>query len=228
MKAVVSLSGGMDSAVVLAEAISRGREVLAVTFQYTSKHNVWERQKAWELARTLNVQSRLVNIGNVLAHMKSDLLESGGPLPEGHYEEESMRRTVVPGRNTIFAAVLLGIAESEKADEVWLGVHAGDHHIYPDCRPGWVEAMGRVMREATDSWVQLLAPFLHHTKADILKRGLELKVPFRLTRTCYSDQEIACGRCGACQERLEAFRLVGEEDPLPYANREILPKGGVK
>lgn len=225
MKAIVSLSGGMDSATVLAEALSEGRSVRAVGFTYGSKHNRWENAAARALAAHYGVPYRLIDLSAVMAGFDSDLLLSGGPVPEGHYETENMRRTVVPGRNTIFNAILLGIAESEKAGEVWVGIHAGDHFIYPDCRPTYYRAMAEVMDRASDGAVKLRAPFLDVTKKEILQRGFELGVPYRLTRTCYADQEIACGRCGSCQERLDAHAALGREDPLPYASRTLLPKG---
>ena len=222
MKAIVSLSGGVDSATVLAQSISEGREVLAIGFAYGSKHNQWENQAAVKLAVHYQVPFRLVDLSGVMAGFSSDLLRSGGNIPEGHYQAESMRRTVVPGRNTIFAAILLGIAQSEGAGEIWLGVHAGDHHIYPDCRPDWLRAMLQVVELSSEGKVTLRAPFMHCSKVSIVKRGLQKDVPYQITRTCYKDQEIACGKCGSCQERLEAFRLNGVEDPLPYESREIL------
>ena len=141
---------------------------------------------------------------------------TGGDIPEGHYEDVSMERTVVPGRNTIFCAILSGLAESEGFEEIWLGLHAGDHAIYPDCRPGFYTSMRKTLHEATDGKVDLQAPFLYVTKADILKRGMELKVPYEKTRTCYKNQAIACGRCGSCSERRMSFDSLGLKDPIAY------------
>jgi len=225
MKAIVSLSGGMDSATVLAAALEEGRAAECVGFRYGSKHNPYENAAAAAVAAHYGAPYRLLDLSGVMAGFRSDLLAAGGPVPEGHYEAESMRRTVVPGRNTIFAAVLLGLAQSEGAGEVWLGVHAGDHHIYPDCRPEWVDRMGAVMSAASEGAVTCRAPFLHQTKEGILRYGQARAVPYRLTRTCYKDQPVACGRCGSCQERLAAFAALGAEDPLPYEARDLLPKG---
>lgn len=226
LKALVSLSGGMDSAVVLARCVAQHGEdhVQAVGFTYGSKHNAYEWPKAQALAKHYGAGYHLIDLTAVMREFASDLLKTGGEVPEGHYEAESMRRTVVPFRNGIFTAVLAGLAESLGAGEVWLGVHAGDHHIYPDCRPEFVYSMNHAVCHGTDHKVMLWAPFQGKTKAEILKVGLALGVPFRLTRTCYCDQPVACGRCGSCQERLEAFAKNGVEDPLEYESRELLPK----
>jgi 7-cyano-7-deazaguanine synthase len=166
----------------------------------------------------------LIDLYGIMLHFKSDLMLSGGEIPEGHYEAESMRRTVVPGRNSIFASILLGVAQSEGAEEIWLGIHAGDHFIYPDCRPEWVTPTRQVIRVASNDQIDLWTPFLQVDKSDILLKGFTLGVPYQLTRTCYKDQAIACGRCGSCQERLAAFRKIGREDPIEYEFRGELSK----
>jgi len=147
-------------------------------------------------------------------------LLTGGDIPEGHYEDESMSRTVVPGRNIIFASILTGVAWSLGAEEVWLGIHQGDHAIYPDCRPEFYRAMNEAVTLGTDGKVVLKAPFLDTNKTGILRRGLFLNVPYGYTRTCYKEQEIACGKCGSCQERLEAFAECGLTDPVEYETKE--------
>ena len=225
MKAIVSLSGGMDSTTVLGVAVRRHPgDVLAAGFVYPSKHNRHEQEAAEKAAAHYGVPFRRVDLSGVFAGFRSDLLLTGGAVPEGHYEAESMKATVVPFRNGIFLAVLVGLAESLEAEEVWAGQHAGDHHIYPDCRPPFVAAFKAATEQGTDGNVTLVTPFLFQTKADILRLGLDFDVPYHLTRTCYTDGPVACGRCGACQERLEAFRLNGAEDPLEYQTREVLPK----
>lgn len=224
-KVIVSLSGGMDSATLLAKAVAAGHSVECVGMSYGSKHGRYEQECARRLCLHYGVPYRLVDLTEALGGLlSSDLLKTGGDVPEGHYEAESMRRTVVPGRNIIFASILAGRAWSAGADEVWLGVHAGDHFIYPDCRPQFFYAMRAAVREGTDGRVVLQAPFLHVDKAAILKEGLTLGAPYQLTRTCYKDQSVACGRCGSCQERLWSFRQNGVEDPLEYASRELIPK----
>jgi 7-cyano-7-deazaguanine synthase len=216
MDAVVSLSGGIDSATVLAHVLQKETEVRAIGFAYGSKHNEYENKAARAVAEFYGVPFDLVDLSAIGALLKSDLLKSGGNIPEGHYEAESMKATVVPARNMIFASVLAGVAESCGAREVWLGVHAGDHHIYPDCRPDFFFAMWLAVLRGTDKKVSLRAPYLQLTKGEVVFRGLALGVPYNLTRTCYKDQSVACGRCGSCQERLEAFAENKVEDPLQY------------
>lgn len=224
IKAVVSLSGGMDSATLLAEVLASEREVVAaVGFAYGSKHNLYELDAAEAIAHHYKVKFMEVRARDVFRPMKSNLLRAG-EIPEGHYEAESMRQTVVPGRNTIFAGILSGIALSLEADEVFMGIHSGDHFIYPDCRPQWAIAMAGTIQAGTDGKVALAVPFLRMNKASILTRGFDLKVPYELTRTCYKDQEIACGKCGSCQERLAAFADHNVPDPIEYETRELIPK----
>jgi 7-cyano-7-deazaguanine synthase len=224
MKVVVSLSGGMDSSTLLGELVGKGVEVLAVGFVYGSKHGVWERQAAVNVALHYKVPYRCVLLNSVMGGFKSALMHSGPDVPEGHYQAESMRQTVVPGRNLIFASVLAGIAESEGYSLVTLGVHAGDHFIYPDCRPTFVGALAETIHRSSDGKVGVDAPYLSLTKQDILQRGLAINVPYHLTRTCYTDKPKACGKCGSCQERLEAFANLNTEDPIAYESRELMPK----
>ena len=215
-KIIVSLSGGIDSATALVQAKKTGAQVEAIGFNYGSKHNQYENRAAEEIAKHCSVPFHLIDLSSVGALLKSDLLRSGGAIPEGHYEVESMKGTVVPARNMIFISILAGIADSRKASQVWLGIHAGDHHIYPDCRPGFFYRMADTVRVATEGRVELVAPYLFHSKGRVVARGLELGVPYNLTRTCYKDQPIACGKCGACWERLEAFAQNKTVDPLQY------------
>ena len=227
IKDIICLSGGLDSTTVLAEVIEKRDDdtgVLAVSFNYGSKHNPYEIAAAHHIAEHYDVYHKILDLTPIFSHMQSNLLLSGGAIPEGHYEAESMRRTVVPGRNTIFASILLGIAQSVSAKRIWLGIHAGDHQIYADCRPRWAGYMRGAIDVASEQKVYLRTPFLLLTKKDIIKRGLALEVPYELTRTCYKSQEIACGRCGSCQERLTAFKDLNSTDPLPYESREILPR----
>jgi len=219
MKSVVSLSGGMDSATALDWAINNSEEVIAVGFIYGSKHNPYEQKCAEQLAYHFEVEFIRIDLSAIGNHLRSNLLRNGGNIPEGHYESESMRQTVVPGRNMIFISILAGIAESRDFDTVVLGIHAGDHFIYPDCRPKFFHAMDWAVEKGTDGKVSLQAPFLHGNKTTILQYGYESSkepFPYQLTRTCYKDQELACGKCGACQERLEAFRNIGQIDPVQY------------
>lgn len=215
-KMLVSLSGGLDSAVTLALALSKGMAVATVSFTYGSKHNQYENASAEALAYHYGLGHRLIDLSSVMVEFRSNLLKSGGPIPEGHYAAPTMTQTVVPGRNLIFLSILAGLAESEHCEFLGIGVHAGDHHIYPDCRPEFIEAARSAIIHSTEGLVFLWTPFLNVPKGELVRVGHELQVPFHLTRTCYKDQPIACGVCGACQERKEAFAQNNLVDPLQY------------
>lgn len=240
-KYLMSLSGGADSATTLAYLLGgrvKGSDVdvhgaihpsrvECVAFEYGSRHNIHERKAAMAVANHYGVQFHVIDLkGAFELQMATTALGRSGPtLPAGHYAEETMRKTVVPGRNLIFSAVLASLAEAHGFHTIVLGVHAGDHFIYPDCRPAFVSELSRAIRESTEGKVGVVAPLMNHHKKDIIKVGLELKVPYHLTRTCYSQWTTACGVCGACQERLEAFKLNNSDDPIDYTSRELIAKG---
>jgi 7-cyano-7-deazaguanine synthase len=219
MKVVLGLSGGMDSATLCGYFRHLGAEIHPVNFNYGSKHNKYETEAAekiakfYELPEIVNID--LPFIGQLF---KSNLLKTGGDIPEGHYNDASMSQTVVPGRNTIFVAIMMGYAWSIGADIVAVGVHAGDHAIYDDCRPEFIFSMQKAVVDGSGARVQLSAPFLYDNKTSILKLGYRISpaVPYELTRTCYKDQFLSCGKCGSCQERLEAFANIGRTDPIQY------------
>lgn len=222
-KAVIGLSGGMDSAVLLGMLLEEGYEVHCCVFSYGSKHNKYENTAAENLCtfyqdREFPVVPHFFDISSVFEHIESNLLLTGGDIPEGHYEHESMKKTVVPGRNMIFASIMAGVAESIGASIVALGVHSGDHAIYADCRQEFVLALGTAVFLSTGGSVQVYTPLVKDYKADILRRGYSLmpQTPFALTRTCYKDQYDPCGKCGSCQERLEAFSIINTKDPVKY------------
>jgi len=222
-KIVLSLSGGMDSTTLLGILLSEEYEVHCCVFNYGSKHNKYENQAAHNVinyykSKRKNVVLHQFNLTDVFKEFSSNLLLSGGEIPEGDYNDVSMSKTVVPGRNSIFTTIMEGLAESIGASAIALGVHSGDHHIYPDCRKEFIKVMDAAMYLASDRKVEVIAPLINGDKADILSRGLKLDppVPYHLTRTCYKDQPIACGKCGSCRERLEAFKKVGIKDPIPY------------
>lgn len=223
--AIIALSGGMDSTTLLAEAISMEREIiLAVGFQYGSKHNPYELTAAKKVAKHFSVPFHIVDVEGVFKGFNSALMDDKRDVPEGYYEGENMRQTVVPGRNLIFSSILAGLAESMKAEELFLGIHAGDHAIYPDCRPEFAIALAGAIQASSEGKVRLCVPFLRLFKEHILVRGHQLNVPYNLTRTCYKNQKTACGKCGSCQERLDAFKKVGREDPIEYESRDLFTK----
>ena len=204
VKILVSHSGGMDSTALLHQAVARyGKDhVMSIGFEYPSKHNRYELEAAQKACEHYGVKRQIIPTGTLMDSFKSDLLKSGGAIPEGHYTDKSMSATVVPCRNLIFASVLAGLAESFGAEMISLGIHAGDHAIYPDCRPQFFEALARTINYATDFKVAAIAPFLTMNKTQIIANTPDC--PWHLTRTCYKDQEAACGKCGSCVERLEA------------------------
>jgi len=217
MKAIVALSGGMDSATVLRRAMLENEDdVLAVSFYYGSKHARWELEAAQKVADRYAVAHKTIDIPHIFTDSPSHLMLHGGPIPEGHYQEESMKKTVVQGRNLIFASILASLAEAQGAKTIWMGMHSGDHAIYPDCRPEFTLALNMTIRHSTEGKVELKTPFLYQDKTGIINWGKRNHVPYELTRTCYKDQPVACGKCGSCQERLEAFENNGIKDPLPY------------
>lgn len=219
MKVLCCLSGGLDSTTLLGYLLRRGYNVICVSFTYGSKHNKYENQAAKSVAAFYKVELIELDISQAFAGLESSLLLTGGDIPEGHYEAESMKGTVVPARNMIFLSILGAIACSRKMDAVAIGVHSGDHTIYPDCRADFISKMRESIKEATNHQVKyLLAPFQFLTKTEIVKSGLyqDPPIPFNLTRTCYKDQSTACGKCGSCVERLKSFKEAGVKDPIMY------------
>lgn len=223
MKVVVLLSGGLDSVTALHDALCVHEVVAALSFDYGAKHNSCELpMAAWQCAR-LGIPHSTAPLDFVAREFQSDLLRSGGEIPEGHYEEESMRSTVVPFRNGIMLAIAAGFAESRGAEGVVIAAHAGDHAIYPDCRESFMEPMASAIREGTYARIELLRPFIAMDKAAIARRGAELGVDFSHTWSCYKGGEVHCGTCGTCVERREAFQLAGVPDHTGYLATGTLP-----
>jgi len=218
-KIVIGLSGGMDSATLLGYYFNKGYDVHPLSFDYGSKHNKYERQAALDLVQYYGCNKiKDISLPFINNLFKSNLLQSGGDIPEGHYQAENMSLTVVPGRNIIFLSIMAGYAWSIGAELIAYGAHSGDHAIYEDCRPWFIECMGKAILEGTGERVKVEAPFTDLDKSKILQIGYSLPnpVPYELTRTCYKDQQKSCGKCGSCQERLEAFSIIGKTDPIIY------------
>ena len=224
MKVCMLLSGGMDSVTVLHEVMRTHEVVACLSFDYGAKHNACEIPFARLHARRHGIAHHTVALDFVDRLFKSDLLRSGGAIPDGHYAEASMRQTVVPFRNGIMLAVAAGYAESIGAEGVVIAAHAGDHAIYPDCREPFLRAMGEAMAAGTYAKIQLLRPFITLDKAGIARRGAALGVDFAQTWSCYKGGNIHCGVCGTCVERREALILAGLPDPTVYEQTPALPR----
>lgn len=216
MKVLVVLSGGLDSTTALYWALKQGYEVEALTFNYGSKHNEQENQYAKKTCEKLGIKDTVIPMDFIGKYFKSDLLKSGGEIPEGYYTAENMKSTVVPFRNGIMLAVAAGFAESNGCEAIVLGNHSGDHAIYPDCRPEFIEGMEKAISCGTEKNIKLISPFCNISKTDIVKLGNELGVDFSLTYSCYKGKEKHCGKCGTCTERKEAFEQAGVADPTEY------------
>ena len=214
-KAVVIFSGGMDSFTVLNMAVKQGYQVFALSFNYGQRHKK-ELDYAARACANLGVAHKIIDISAINELIGGSSLTSDIDVAEGHYAEESMKTTVVANRNMILLSMAVGYAVSLGANKVFYGAHSGDHAIYPDCRPEFVEKMNDVCAIANYEAVEIVTPFLHESKIAILTAGLNMGLDYGQTWTCYNGREKACGKCGACQERLEAFAENGSTDPLEY------------
>ena len=205
-------SGGVDSTTMLYEY--RDRIALALSFYYGSNHNDAELACAAWHCQKLGIRHVVIPLGFMAQHFHSALLEGADAVPEQQYDESSMHATVVPFRNGIMLAIAAGMAESEGLQRVMMANHSGDHSIYPDCRPAFVDAMNAAINAGTYNDVTLNAPYTHLTKADIVRRGVALGVDYSHTWSCYKGGDHPCGVCGTCVERREAFAAAGLEDPM--------------
>jgi 7-cyano-7-deazaguanine synthase len=187
-----------------------------LSFDYGAKHNARELPCAAWQCRRLGIPHRTVRLDFLNGLFRSDLLQSGGDIPDGHYEDASMRRTVVPFRNGILLAIAAGAAESVGAAAVVIAAHGGDHAIYPDCRESFLAPMAEAIRRGTYAGIALERPFVEWKKPEIARRGHELGVDFAQTWSCYKGGDVHCGTCGTCVERKEAFQRAGLPDPTAY------------
>jgi len=232
---IVILSGGLDSTVALWQELELStmttRAVTAVTVDYGQRHRreiqsaraVIEhyqtkedpkRRKKQPVTQLTHIIVDARGIGHVLPG--SALTDQTIPVPRGHYAARNMASTIVPNRNMIIASIAAGIGMVNHADRIILGIHAGDHAIYPDCRMEFALALENCIRASTGTDMQVITPFLHITKSKIVKIGVGLDAPLELTWSCYQGKERHCGRCGTCVERNEAFTLAGIADPTEY------------
>lgn len=229
MNAVAIVSGGMDSATLAYYLADQGYKLHLLAFDYGQRHRK-ELDYAHKIAHNLHAGFDVLDLSGI-GHLLtgSALTDPTIPVPDGHYAAATMRATVVPNRNAIMLSIAVGVAVAEGAKVVAAGVHAGDHPIYPDCRPEFIGAFNHMARIATDTHAlddfAVIAPFVHHSKADIVTLGSKLGVPYADTWSCYKGGDLHCGTCGTCVERREAFLLAGIQDPTVY-NTSPLGGGG--
>lgn len=209
---IIVLSGGLDSVTLMHEY--KDRIALAVTFDYHSRHAAHEIACAKWQCENLGIPHLILELGFMDQYMNSSLFaNSAEEIPEGHYAESNMKSTVVPFRNGIMLSIVAGIAESRDLKYVLIANHSGDHAIYPDCRPGFIESMSSAISNGTYNRAQILAPYTNISKREIALRGQELGVDYSHTYSCYKGGEKHCGKCGTCVERKEALEGF---DPTVY------------
>lgn len=208
------VSGGMDSITMLHEY--KERIALGVSFDYGSNHNAKEIPLARLHCRRLGIEHITIPLAFFRDYFKSSLLEGSDAIPEGHYTADNMKSTVVPFRNGIMLAIAGGIAESNGLRHVMIANHGGDHHIYPDCRPEFIEAMSKALAAGTAENLKVWAPYTAIGKSDIARKGKELGIDYAETWSCYKGGNKQCGRCGTCVERKEALEAAGIMDTTTY------------
>ena len=207
----------MDSTVLLYRLTKDGDELKALSINYGQRHSK-EIEYAESICKNLGVEHRVANLVSLSELLSGSALTSDDlEVPEGHYAEDNMKATVVPNRNMILLSVAAGWAISSEFDRVAYAAHSGDHAIYPDCRNEFADALDATIRLADWREVSLYRPFVDCAKADLVKLGAELGVPFEKTWSCYKGLDLHCGRCGTCIERREAFHLAEVHDPTSYS-----------
>lgn len=222
MKTLVVCSGGLDS-VTLAHKVAAEHELAGLlSFDYGQRHRK-ELRFAALCAERLSVPHRIIDIHEIGGGLSGSALTDNVDVPDGHYAEDTMKVTVVPNRNAIMLAIAFGLAAAHDADAVATAVHGGDHFIYPDCRPAFIDAFQMMQDHALDGYakIRVYAPYVNLTKADIVRNGATYGTPFAQTWSCYKGAERHCGRCGTCVERREAFHLSGQPDPTDYEDSDF-------
>lgn len=215
---VIIVSGGMDSITLLYER--KDEIALGISFDYGSNHNAREIPFARMHCERLGIRHLVINLSFIHQYFKSSLLSGADKIPEGSYDDDNMKSTVVPFRNGIMLSVAVGIAESEGLKKVFIANHGGDHAIYPDCREEFIEAIDAASKAGTYEHVRILAPYTNITKTDIALRGKQLGIDYSETWSCYKGGEVHCGKCGTCVERKQALREAGLEDTTQYESNE--------
>ena len=218
-KAVAVVSGGLDSVTLAHLLKSQGYDLHLISFNYGQRH-IKEIEYARRCADRLGAAFDIIDLSSLGRLLKGSALTDDIAVPHGHYAAPSMAITIVPNRNAIMLTVAYGVAVAENAEIVAAGMHAGDHPVYPDCRPAFIESFAAMQRIAVEGCghpqLRLHTPFGHFNKTDIVALGARLKVPFEETWSCYEGGALHCGRCGTCVERRESFELAGVADPTDY------------
>lgn len=210
----IIVSGGMDSITLLYD--KQEEIALGISFNYGSNHNKKELAFAKLHCERLGIKHIVIDLDFMPRYMKSSLMEGADAIPDGNYDDDNMKSTVVPFRNGIMLSVAVGIAESHRLKRVYIANHGGDHAIYPDCRPEFITAIDAAAKAGTYIHVGVEAPYTHWRKEDIALRGHQLGINYAETWSCYKGGEKHCGTCGTCRERKEAFRLAHLQDPTEY------------
>ena len=213
------LSGGMDSVTMLYEYAPSIE--LAVSFRYGSNHNERELEYAAWHCKKLGIEHLVIDLTFIGQYFHSSLLEGADAIPEGDYDFDNMKSTVVPFRNGIMLSAAAGLAESNGLTRVMIANHAGDHAIYPDCRASFIKAMAQAISEGTYENIMLYAPYTLLTKTQIAERGKAIGLDYSMTYSCYKGGEKHCGRCGTCVERRQALAAAGIDDPTEYEDTDI-------
>ena len=211
---VIIVSGGMDSITLLYD--HKDDIALGISFDYGSNHNAREIPFAEMHCKRLGIKHITINLDFMHQYFKSSLLDGADAIPEGHYADENMKSTVVPFRNGIMLSIAIGIAESNNLDQVFIANHGGDHTIYPDCRPEFINAIDSAATAGTFNNVRVVAPYTAITKSDIARIGKQLGIDYTETWSCYKGGSLHCGKCGTCVERKEALQEAGIEDKTEY------------
>ena len=221
-KCLLIYSGGMDSATLLWKLMSDGHEIETITFDYGQRHSAEidcaQNMIEYIKNHNMNIRHDIVDVKPIFVHINNSALTNPKIIvPDCHYTEDVAKITVVPNRNQILLSIAVGIAASRGINTVMYAAHSGDHCIYSDCRPEFLDSLNETTRIST-LWhpVTIEAPFIHNTKADIVKIGLDLGIPYELTRSCYNAYKLSCGTCPTCIERKEAFELNNAIDPIQY------------